>query len=143
MQIDSNWPFHLFGATFAGDAEARLYVFEQWEPEPPENASEAEYDAWDDRNPTWRLAEELEFYMDSDFVELADTPYNVTSQIRSTAERALVGDKAAAFTHFIMVGQDAIWGDRRSASTQVQPVARLPESTATITYLGRFNWADS
>ena len=75
------WPFHLFGATFSTEAEAQQFVFEQWEPAPPDSASESEYLAWEDRNPTWRLSEELEFYMDSDFVELADNPEDVAAQI--------------------------------------------------------------
>lgn len=80
------WPFHLFGANFATEAEAQKFVFEQWEAEPPESASEAEYISWEDRNPTWRLAEELGFYMDSDFVELIGTPEDVIAQIRSPSE---------------------------------------------------------
>lgn len=70
---DNYYPFHLFGAVFTDDAEAQRYAFEQWEPEPSESASDAEYSAWEDRNPTWRLAQELEFYIDSDFVELLAT----------------------------------------------------------------------
>ncbi|MEA1028670.1 MAG: hypothetical protein ACNJA3_19270 [Pseudomonas rhizophila] len=136
---DGYWPFHLFGATFVSDAEAQQYVFEQWESEPPESATEAEYSAWEDRNPTWRLAEELEFHMDPDFVEFPGSLEDVITKIRCPEERALVSSKAAEFTHFIMVGLDAIWGDRRSSSTQVEPVVRLPESTVAITYLGKFN----
>jgi len=136
---DGCWPFHLFGANFATEAEAKKFVCEQWEPEPPESASEAEYVSWEERNPTWRLAEELGFYMDSDFVELIGTPQDVIAQIRSPSERALFSSKATEFTHFILVGSNAIWGDRRSTSTQVETLVRLPESTATITYLGLFN----
>lgn len=136
---DGCWPFHLFGANFATEAEAQKFVFEHWEPEPPEGASEAEYDAWEERNPTWRLAGDLGFDMDSDFVELAGTPEDVIAQIRSQSERALIVSKAGQFTHFIIVGSNAIWGDRRSASSQVEPLVRLPESTVTISYLGMFN----
>lgn len=136
---DGCWPFHLFGANFATESDAQKFVFEQWEPEPPESTSEAEYISWEDRNPTWRLAEELGFYMDSDFVELAGTPQDVIAQIRSQSERALVSSRVGEFTHFIMVGSNAIWGGRRSTSTQVEPLVRLPESTATISYLGLFN----
>lgn len=136
---DGFWPFHLFGANFATEAEARKFVFEQWEPRPPESANEAEYVSWEDRNPTWRLAEELGFYMDSDFVELAGTLEDVIAQIPSQSERALVGSKGGGFTHFIIVGSNAIWGDRRLTSTQAEPLVRLPESTATISYLGLFN----
>lgn len=31
---DGCWPFHLFGANFATESEAKKFVFEQWEPEP-------------------------------------------------------------------------------------------------------------
>lgn len=136
---DGCWPFYLFGANFATEFEAQKFVFEQWEPEPPESASEAEYVSWEDRNPTWRLAEDLGFYMDSDFVELIGTTEDVIAQIRSPSERALFSSKATEFTHFILVGSNAIWGDRRSTSTQVEPLVRLPRSTATISYLGLFN----
>ncbi|MCD5990002.1 hypothetical protein K3169_10430 [Pseudomonas phytophila] len=136
---DGFWPFHLFGANFATEAEAQKFVFEQWEPEPPESASEADYVSWENRNPTWRLAEDLGFHMDSDFVELAGTPEDVIGQIRSQSEIALLDSKAREFTHFIIVGSNAIWGDHRSTSTQVEPLVRLPESTATLSYLGLFN----
>lgn len=136
---DGCWPFHLFGANFVTESDARKFVFEQWEPEPPESTSEAEYISWEERNPIWRLAEELGFYMDSDFVELIGTPEDVIAQIRSPSERVLFSSKATEFTHFILVGSNAIWGDRRSTSTQVELLVRLPESTATITYLGLFN----
>lgn len=136
---DGCWPFHLFGGNFATEAEAQEFVFEQWEPEPPGSASEAEHASWEDHNPIWRLAEDLGFYMDSDFVELIGTTEDVIAQIRSPSERALFSSKATEFTHFILVGSNAIWGDRRSTSTQVEPLVRLPESTATISYLGLFN----
>ncbi|MHA6575499.1 hypothetical protein [Pseudomonas yamanorum] len=136
---DVCWPFHLFGANFATESEAQKFVIEQWEPEPPESVSEAEYVSWEDRNPTWKLAEDLGFYMDSDFVELAGTLEDVIAQIRSESERVLVGSKAGEFTHLILVGSNAIWGDRRSTCIQVEPLVRLPESTATISYLGFFN----
>lgn len=138
MQEDY-WPFHLFGATFASEAEAQQFVFEQWEPQPLETASDSVYSAWEERNPTWRLSEELGFHMDSDFVELANNPEELIAQIQSPSERERVAATATAFTHLILVGMNAIWGDRRSASTQVESPVRSPESTATFTYLGKFN----
>ncbi|WP_244640643.1 hypothetical protein [Pseudomonas fluorescens] len=77
--------------------------------------------------------------MDSDFVELIGITEDVIAQIRSPSERALFSSKATEFIHFILVGSNAIWGDRRSTSTQVETLVRLLESTATITYLGLFN----
>ncbi|WP_175652794.1 hypothetical protein [Pseudomonas sp. Marseille-P9899] len=140
--MDGNsWGFHLFGANFFSDEEAKLFTFEQWEPEPPATATDTEFSDWEDRNPTWRLADELEFHMDSDFVELPSGLDSVVSQMNSPAERAEVIAKGSQFTHFIMIGTnpDAIWHDRRSHSFQVEPVTRLPESTSTLTYLGKYN----
>ncbi|NER59933.1 hypothetical protein G3435_08050 [Pseudomonas sp. MAFF212428] len=138
---DGFWGFHLFGANFASGEEAALYAFEQWEPEPPEAATEAQYSAWEYRNPTWRMADELEYRIDSDFVELADALDSVISQMRSAVEQAEVSAKGSAFSHFIMIGthSSAIWHDLRAPSSQVKPVTRLPESTATLTYLGKYN----
>ncbi|AKS09790.1 hypothetical protein [Pseudomonas trivialis] len=139
MTQATTWTFHLFGVSFATDAEAQQFAFEQWEPVPPDSATDAEYSAWEVRNPTWRLAEELEFYMDSDFVELAGDPEQVLAQIGSPSERERVRSTVTAFSHFILVGSNAIWGDRRSTSTQVGPLERLPQHTASMTYLGSFN----
>ena len=42
----------------------------QWEPEPGEDASDEEYAAWEDRNPSWPMRAEQGFtYLDGDFVE--------------------------------------------------------------------------
>lgn len=138
---DDAWGFHLFGANFESEEHAQLYIFEQWEAEPPATASDDEYSAWEERNPTWRLADDLEFHMDSDFVEYPGGIEGVLSQMRCPAERAQVIAKGSAFTHFIMIGSNpsAIWCDRRSLCDQVEPVTRLPESTATITYLGKYS----
>ncbi|QXI26162.1 hypothetical protein [Pseudomonas vanderleydeniana] len=138
---EERWGFHLFGANFASVEEAELYAFEQWEPEPPAAATDTEWNDWEDRNPTWRMAAELEFHIDSDFVELSGGLDSVVSQISCPAERAEVVAKGSPFTHFIMIGANpnAIWHDRRSRSSQVEPVTRLPESTATVTYLGKYN----
>lgn len=77
--------------------------------------------------------------MGADFVELASDPQEVLSQITSPSERERVRRGVAAFTHFILVGENALWGDRRSVSTQVEPLQRVPENTASMTYLGWFN----
>jgi hypothetical protein len=62
--------FHVFLATFASEAEAVAFSEKQWEPEPGEDASDEEYKAWEDRNPSWPMRAELGFtYLDGDFVE--------------------------------------------------------------------------
>lgn len=139
---DDFWTFHLFAATFNSEAQAREYAFEQWEPEPAASASDAEHSAWEERNPVWRLKEELGFYMDADFVELVDDAEYVKSQICSEAGRQAFSARAGCFSHFILVGINAIWGDKRAdpdSTDSDKKELRLPESTATVEYLGLYN----
>ena len=139
MDDPTYYPFHLFAATFESETHARQFAFEQWQPEPPADASSAEFAAWEDRNPTWRLAQELEFFMDSDFVELDESLEYVQSLVANEAQKALLWSRSqGAFSHFIIVGDNAIYGDRRSPDT-CNSNPRQPQSTATPTYLGHFN----
>lgn len=137
MDDPTCYPFHLFAATFESETHARQFAFEQWQPEPPADASSAEFAAWEDRNPTWRLAQELEFFMDSDFVELDESLEYVQSLVANEAQKALLCSRSlGGFSHFIIVGDNAIYGDRRSPD---HSNPRQPQSTATLTYLGHFN----
>lgn len=70
-------PVHVFLCAFAEDDLFRAYAAERWEPEPPADASEAEYQAWEDRNPVWPFRDDLGGpYLDHDFIELigSDAP---------------------------------------------------------------------
>ena len=137
MDNPDYYPFHLFAATFESETHARQFAFEQWQPEPPASASAAEFAAWEDRNPSWQLAQELEWFMDSDFVELDESLDYVQSLMADEAQKAqLCSRSLAGFSHFIIVGDNAIYGDRRSAD---HSQSRQPQSTATLTYLGHFN----
>ncbi|UVL59699.1 hypothetical protein LOY54_16775 [Pseudomonas sp. B21-032] len=137
MDNPDYYPFHLFAATFESETHARQFAFEQWQPEPPASASAAEFAAWEDRNPSWQLAQELEWFMDSDFVELDESLEYVHSLMADEAQKAQLCSRSLdAFSHFIIVGDNAIYGDRRSAD---HSHSRQPQSTATLTYLGHFN----
>ncbi|MFJ2545258.1 hypothetical protein ACIOVF_02180 [Pseudomonas sp. NPDC087612] len=137
MDNPDYYPFHLFAATFESETHARQFAFEQWQPEPPASASAAEFAAWEDRNPSWQLAQELEWFMDSDFVELDASLEYVQSLMADEAQKAQLCSRSLdAFSHFIIVGDNAIYGDRRSAD---HSHSRQPQSTATLTYLGHFN----
>ncbi|MGF1522875.1 MAG: hypothetical protein ACFBSF_11225 [Leptolyngbyaceae cyanobacterium] len=63
---------HVFAASFASREEACLYTEEQWEPEPGDDVSDDEYAAWENRNPTWGLADDLNIDLDPDFIETID-----------------------------------------------------------------------
>ena len=53
--------------------DAYAYALDHWEPGPPPAASEEEYDAWEDRNPTWQMRTDLgEVHLDHDFIEVID-----------------------------------------------------------------------
>ncbi len=61
---------HVFSASFHRRDEALAYSQEQWEPEPGEDASDEEYEAWEGRNPSWRMRDEIGIvHLDSDLIE--------------------------------------------------------------------------
>ncbi len=62
---------HVFISCFRREDEALAYSQAQWEPEPGEDASDEDYKAWEDSNPSWLMRKELgEPYLDSDFIEI-------------------------------------------------------------------------
>ena len=63
---------HVFVGSFPSRDDACQYAEEQWEPEPGDDASDEEYAAWEDRNPTWALRDELGVELDGDFIETID-----------------------------------------------------------------------
>ena len=66
--------FHVFSGQFESRAEACGYTEAQWErPAPDDSWSDAEWEAYEERNPTWALKNDLAVgYMDSDFIETID-----------------------------------------------------------------------
>ncbi|MGR4043345.1 hypothetical protein [Pseudomonas sp. 910_21] len=140
-EAENYFPFYLFAARFPNQAEAELFAFEQWEPEPAADVSAAEFSAWEARNPSWRLKQELGYYMDADFVELIDSedgPQYLESLIHSDAEQQRLRSRIKGhYSHFIVVGSESIHGDQQSAASG--PNQRTPQSTPTLDYLGEFN----
>ncbi|WP_144394622.1 hypothetical protein [Pleionea sediminis] len=61
---------HVFSGKFGTREKACLYSEEQWEsPAPDDSWSDEAYSEWEDRNPSWDLEDELDEYLDSDFIE--------------------------------------------------------------------------
>lgn len=135
------YAFHLFAGRFADNTEAERFAFEQWEAEPAPDSGAADNQAWEDRNPSWRLKQELGFYMDSDFVELVSSqecPQYLESLIHSDAEQQQLRCRVqTGYSHFILVASESIYGDQRSDSSG--PNQRKPSSTPSLDYLGEFN----
>jgi hypothetical protein len=62
---------HVFAGEFRDRNDACAYALDQWEP--PPTASKEEYDAREDRNPTWQMRSDLgEVHLDHDFIEVID-----------------------------------------------------------------------
>ncbi|AZC26899.1 hypothetical protein [Pseudomonas sessilinigenes] len=133
-ECDDYFAFHLFAARFANDTEAALFAFEQWEAEPGPDATDAQYHAWEARNPSWRLRQELGWSIDSDFVELIPQQGHLEyleSMIRSAAQRQrLHWPVLLQYSHFILVAHAGIAHFGQSLA--------LP-STLSLDYLGEFN----
>ena len=73
---------HIAAASFVREDEALAYSQEQWEREPGEDASNEVYDAWENRNPSWRMRDEIgDVYLDSDLIE---TVWNTGQSDRGT-----------------------------------------------------------
>jgi len=61
---------YVFIASFGTEAEALAYCQPHWEQEPDEKASDEDYQAWEDHNPSWPMKRELgDAYLDEDFIE--------------------------------------------------------------------------
>ncbi|MES9990928.1 MAG: hypothetical protein ABW098_03180 [Candidatus Thiodiazotropha sp.] len=125
--------------TFAGEfkdrAEACLYSEPQWEPEPDESVSDEEYRAWEDRNPTHRLNENLDAYLDSDFIETVDLNYDYLASLNISDEdidkiRKIVSPN---FNYMVLVFEDALGGFELNSP---------PTSTEFLKYCGtyEFSW---
>src|SRR5688572_19080010 len=83
---------HVFSGAFGSRDAAVAYTQEQWErPAPDDTWSVVEAAAWEDRNPTWTLQQDLSVsHMDSDFVETifgADKIDYLDTQLANVAER--------------------------------------------------------
>ncbi|HEY0074128.1 MAG TPA: hypothetical protein VGB77_08510 [Abditibacteriaceae bacterium] len=60
---------HIFAGHFDNRESAHAYTQAQWESEPGADATDAEYAAWEERNPTCLMKDEFGVYLDSDFIE--------------------------------------------------------------------------
>ncbi|WP_034619676.1 hypothetical protein [Chitinibacter tainanensis] len=132
------YSFHLFAGTFKNEKDAQKFAFEHWEPEPSADTCDSDYEAWERRNPIWPLKQELGFYMDSDFVELVTDLSYLNDLIQSESEKSILAKcLSEKYSHYIIIGSEAIYGDRRAPLNDKQ--LREPVSTESLVYLGKFN----
>ena len=76
---------HVFIGKFLNRELALKYTEPFWEPEPNENVSDEEYNEWEDRNPIFEMANDLDCFLDSDFIETI-TDSNKTEYLKSMLE---------------------------------------------------------
>lgn len=60
---------HIFIGEFENRDNATSYTQGRWEPEPDESATDEQYSKWEERNPIWKMRDDLNCYLDSDFIE--------------------------------------------------------------------------
>jgi hypothetical protein len=77
---------HIFIGKFENREDATAYTQERWEPEPESSATEEEFKKWEERNPIWLMRNDLNCYMDSDFIE------TITDKVKLKYFKGLVND---------------------------------------------------
>jgi hypothetical protein len=71
--------FHVFSGNFKTLKDAALYSEQQWEqPVPDDSWPEEDYEAYENRNPSWKFGEELGFSISPDFVETIHDDDNIS-----------------------------------------------------------------
>lgn len=60
---------HIFIGEFDNREVATTYTQGYWEHEPDGTATDEELNKWEERNPIWQMRDDLNCYMDSDFIE--------------------------------------------------------------------------
>ena len=126
---------HVFSGQFASRTEACEYSEAQWErPAPDDSWPDEEWDAYEERNPTWALRDDLDpGYMDSDFIETIDGSGRIKyleEQIDQSEDfealRSAIPD-----AHNILVLIMSSSFDGRKVTLR---------STPKLTYHGEFRW---
>ena len=81
---------HIFIGEFENRDDAISYTQGRWEPEPDESATDEEYSKWEERNPIWKMRDDLNCHLDSDFIE------TITDEIKLKYFSSLVKNDSLA-----------------------------------------------
>lgn len=123
---------HVFAGNFESRSAACLYSEEQWEPEPDDSVSNDEYAAWEERNPSWPLSDDLGVDLDPDFIETVrcegDYDYLAT-MLQSKSDLEQIIESAPDDTNtLVLIFRDALH----------DPKAVRLTSTPRLIYCGEF-----
>ena len=128
---------YVFSGKFASRIEACLYSQPQWEPEPDESVSDEEYEEWEDRNPVTRLKENIDSYLDEDFIETIESSDSLSRHKYLSSmlkEASSLGTIEAAEPDganiFVLIYEDALGGF---------DLKKEPTSTKELSYCGVFD----
>lgn len=122
---------HVFVGAFPTLEAALQYSQAQWQPAPDAGCSEEAYRAWEDGNPLWPMRDELDAYLDSDFIETIggeDRFQYLSTVIADQASIDNLQARHAATTNvLVLIFSDAL--DGFPATLQ---------STSQLTYCGEY-----
>ncbi len=122
---------YIFSGKFDSVQEACLYSQSQWEPEPDDSVSDKEYAEWEDRNPIHKLKENINSYLDEDFIETIDIDFHYLENIHlqeSDVENVKALSKEANI--FILVYEQALGGFE---------LKKKPVSSKELVYCGQYD----
>ena len=126
---------HVFAGSFRDRDDACAHALDRWEPEPAQTATDDEYSAWEERNPTRQLKADLgDPYLDHDFIEIIGDGKNFSRY---------------DYLRRMLRNPDDIEGIRRSAGAEANVLVLVfkdalggfeahMRSTPRITYCGEF-----
>lgn len=102
---------NVFCGAFNSIEDACLYSEPQWEDEPDENVSDADYFEWEMRNPTHRLKENIHSYLDQDFIETINFDLNYLSNININAsDISIIKNMSLGSSFMVLVYEEALGG---------------------------------
>ena len=122
---------YIFAGGFQNTDKACLYSEPQWEPE-PDDTDDVVYEAWEDNNPSHSLKQNIDSYLDPDFIETVELDCEYLSSLKILSEdieriRYLLNEKDNIF---VLVFEDALGGfDLKSE----------PITNSVLTYCGNYN----
>ena len=125
----------IFSGKFLTREKACLYTEEQWEePKPDDSWSDEAWDAWEERNPSWQMFDDLDvFHMDSDFIETIfgdDKIEYIKGQLTNDEDRRVVEETIPADADTIVSIMSSAFMDKKVKF----------QSTDVLTYHGEYKW---
>lgn len=122
---------YIFVGQFKDLQSACRYSEPQWQPEPDEAVSDAEYETWEDRNPTHELRRNINNSLDSDFIETVKVSSDYLRKIGLNNRDVQAVESEARNSNYMVLVYDSALTCRL---TKVNPV-----SSQSLIYCGCFS----